>query len=310
MMLGSLSLLVGCWGSLFGGSTPGVVWLKAGPTAWFKAAPPPPKAETAVEPPEVKFVQVHPAMKEPGQFIRSRSQGRAVVLIHGYWLHLKKERVNRAIFKDWQGKKSALVNTLGKDADVFAFAYGQTVSVEEIADLRPLTEGIRRLRGLGYSQIVLVGHSAGGLVAREFVEDHPASGVTKVVQVCAPNGGSFYADIKLVPKNHQPFVSSLCKTSRDKCLRERAGKKVPAAVQFVCVITAEDLVVPCKCQWTPDLQDQGVPAVRINVGHRQVMRQTGAAQQLAEIIRRRETRWSMAQVAAARKELLKPKKTN
>ena len=36
----------------------------------------------------------------------------------------------------------------------------------------------------------LVGYSAGALIARYFVEDSPDYGVTKVIQVCAPNGGS------------------------------------------------------------------------------------------------------------------------
>jgi pimeloyl-ACP methyl ester carboxylesterase len=258
--------------------------------------------------PEVRFLQVYPAIEDPTQFTRSSGQRRAVVLIHGYWLHLKAEKVGKAIFKEWQEKDSVLVKTLGKDADVFAFAYGQTVEIEKIAGHKALADGIANLRKMGYTEIVLLGHSAGGLVAREFVEDHPGAGVTKVVQVCTPNGGCAYAEIKLVPKNHRAFLFSLGKAGREKCLRQRADKRIPASVQFVCIITAEDYVVPCKCQWTSDLQEQGVPAVRIDLGHRQVMRDTRAAKTLAEIIRQRQPRWSVTDVAAARKRFFNVKK--
>jgi pimeloyl-ACP methyl ester carboxylesterase len=272
----------------------------------------PPGAKRAkqgpVEAPETSFLQAYPALEDPARFIRSTDRRRAVVLIHGYWLHLKMENVVRAIFKDWQKKGSTLVTVLGKDSDVFAFAYGQTLPLEKIAGLKALADGVLRLRRLGYTEIVLVGHSAGGLVAREFIEDHPEAGVTKVVQVCSPNGGCAYAQIKLVPKNHRPFLDSLCKAGREKCLRERADKQIPSGVQFVCVITAEDFVVPCKCQWTGDLQAQGVPAVRIDLGHRQVMRDARAARQLAELIRQRQPRWSGAEVAAAQKDFFKVKK--
>jgi hypothetical protein len=76
------------------------------------------------------------------------------------------------------------------------------------------------------------------------------------------------------------------------------------------VITLDDLVVPCKCQWTPDLQKQGVPVFKIQLGHRQVMRKPLGATRIAEIIRERQRRWSASEVAAVRDELLKVKKVN
>jgi pimeloyl-ACP methyl ester carboxylesterase len=274
--------------------------------------PKPTPAKAAVEKPadkpETRFVQVHPARKEPEPFARSPGKRRAVVLIHGYWLHFNNNQVGRAILKDWQDKGSVLVTTLGKDSDVFAFAYGQTVPVEQVARLKALEDGVAALVRLGYTHIVLVGHSAGGLVAREFVEDQPRSGVTKVVQVCAPNGGTTYADARLVPKNQRRFVNSLSRAERKKCLVARAAKRIPGAVQFVCVVGIEDLVVPCRCQWTKDLQDQGIPAFRLVLGHRQAMRKRSAAQRLAEIVREPEPRWSADQVAEAARGILRAKK--
>jgi pimeloyl-ACP methyl ester carboxylesterase len=310
MMIRGLAFRVSCLGGLSVLALVIQASGESGPTAALGRLRAAPKDDGNAEHPEVKFLQVFPAIKNPARFMRSEGRHRAVVLIHGYWLHFKKENVARAFFKDWQGRRSLLVKALAKDSDVYAVAYGESVSVEEVADLPELGQGVARLRKLGYEQIVLVGHSAGGLVAREFVEDHPDAGVTKVIQVCAPNGGSIYADLKLIPKNQRLFVDSLCKAGRDKCLHLRAGKKIPPGVQFLCVLTIEDLVVPCRAQWTPDLQSQGVPVVRVDVGHRQVMRKRSSAQKIAELVRQRHTRWSKSEVAAVRDDLFKPKKAN
>src|SRR5207244_2414497 len=122
-------------------------------------------------------------------------------------------------------------------ADVFAFAYSQDVPLETVADGPGLRDGVRRLKALGYREIVLVGHSAGGLVARQFVEDYPGAGVTKVVQVCAPNGGSAWAKARMaVRKKQEAFLASLTRKDRRLSLHERAEKRIPADVEFVCVV--------------------------------------------------------------------------
>jgi pimeloyl-ACP methyl ester carboxylesterase len=256
---------------------------------------------------ETKFIQVHPALVDPSKPIKSKNHDRAVVLIHGYWLHVSKEEVPHAKFKPWQTAGSVLVSTLAKESDVFAFAYGQCVGVEDVAHHASLGAAVASLKKLGYKEIVLIGHSAGGLVARYFVEDFPDAGVTKVVQLCSPNGGCTYAEIKLIPKNQRPFLKSLTKTGREHCLQERAGKKFPAKVQIVCVVGADDALVSCACQWSQDLQDQGVPAVRFTTGHRLIVRKAAPAEKIAQIVREAYPRWDAKQVDAARKLFFKPK---
>src|ERR1035438_4804334 len=132
--------------------------------------------------------QVAPAPVD-GKWVRSPMQKRAVVLIHGYYFHFKDKNVPKAQPRPWQAADSSLVKELAKSSDVFVFAYGQNASVDTIVKQSKLSESVAQLRKLGYREIVLVGHSAGGLIARHFVEDHPDSGVTRVVQVCAPNAG-------------------------------------------------------------------------------------------------------------------------
>jgi pimeloyl-ACP methyl ester carboxylesterase len=180
--------------------------------------------------------------------------------------------------------------------------------VDEIADLPELRAGVGRLRQMGYREVVLVGHSAGGLVARRLVEDYPDAGVTKVVQVCAPNGGSGWARLQAVRRNQKPFVQSLTKEDRHRALRGRLDVGLPDGVEFVCLVgtmaLTGDGVVSCRSQWTADLQEQGVPAVALAVDHLSVVRTALGAARVAELVRAPQPRWSQAQVAAARKALL------
>lgn len=263
----------------------------------------------APAPVETRFVQVHPAPAEDGKFKRSPSQEQAVVLLQGLHVHpFSSASVLKPEFRGWQQAGSKLVETLSSSADVFAFAYGQNVAVEEIAGVPGLGDNIRRLRELGYTRVVLIGHSAGGLIARQFVEDHPNAGVTKVIQVCSPNGGCAMARFDTgVRKDQRSFLNSLTKESRAAFLKGRPDKKIPASVQFVCVVGEGagmgDYLVSNESQWPGDLQAQGIPAIALKTTHFTVMRSKTDAQKLAEILNQNQPRWDAAKVAVARKDL-------
>jgi hypothetical protein len=278
--------------------------------------------------PDARFAQLAPAYREGAAMRRSVAQPRAVVLVHGLRLHPFSGRgAARADWHNWQKTDSLLVRTLAVESDVFAFAYSQDVPLETIAEARALHEGIWRLRELGYRDIVLVGHSAGGLVARQFVEDYPQAGVTRVIQVCAPNGGSGWAWARMaVRKNQGPFLTSLTKKDRQASLRERAEKRIPAEIEFVCVVGLRsvsllapseapekasrgvlppgDGLVAAACQWTPDLQEQGIPAVPLVAGHTSVLHTQEGIATIARLVRQRIGRWDEAAVTAARVRIL------
>jgi pimeloyl-ACP methyl ester carboxylesterase len=217
-------------------------------------------------------------------------------------------QVLRTTFRDWQDDKSRLARELARQADVYAFAYAQDVAIEEVANGSGLTEHVGWLKKQGYREIVLVGHSAGALVARQFVEDRPDAGVTKVVQVCPPNGGSSWARVPLVRRNQFAFLQSLTKASRQKWLDLRKDKRIPAGVQFVCLIGTGagngDGVVHRTCQWTDELQAQGIPAVALDVTHPFAMRGSKGIEKIAELVKGDHPRWSKEQVEKARKEIL------
>ena len=243
-----------------------------------------------------------------GKWTRSPNQTRAVLLIQGFHYHLTNKSVPKAELRPWQKSDSPLVKELAKNADVFAFAYGQNVALDVIVKESKLRESVAQLRKLGYAEIVLVGHSAGGLIARHFVEDHPDSGVTKVIQVCSPNGGSPLAT-STVPKSQRVFVECLSVDGRRKCLELRGDKRIPEKVQFVCVIARSkktsdtDGVVPCGCQWTADLHKQGIPAACVVGGHREVVRDAKFAETLAGLVREKHDRWPAERIAKAKKEI-------
>lgn len=281
------------------------------------------------EPIDTRFAQVGPVHRESTPWVRSAEQSRAVVLIHGLKAHpFSSTKVTKAEWHSWQKPDSTLVKALEWDADVYAFAYGQNVAVDEIAGARGLGDGVARLKELGYGEIVLVGHSAGGIVARQFVEDHPKAGVTKVVQVCTPNGGSSWGRASVgVRQNQEAFLTSLTNQRREECCARRKDKKIPEHVEFVCLmghlqvelqrrIAEEEIVllagvnargdgiVSSARQWTPDLQEQGIPVTPIEAAHFSVMRGKAGADAIARLVREQHLRWQPEQIAAARKKLL------
>ena len=198
---------------------------------------------------------------------------------------------------------------LSYHADVFSFAYGQDAPVSRIVERSGLRADVARLKKEGYRDIVLVGHSAGGLIARQLVEDHPDCGVTKVIQVCTPNGGSPVAVVS-VPRNQQEFLACLTVKGRELALKERAGVRLPAGVQFACVVARwgstgdTDGLVPVPSQWTPDLRRQGVPAVLLQANHREAVRGARAVEVLGRVVREGQPRWSADQVRKAVKDIL------
>src|SRR5947199_4962219 len=88
---------------------------------------------------ESKFEQVAP-VPAGGEPARAPGRARAVVLIHGYRLHLHDRSVGRPEFRPWQRPGSALVKELAGDADVFAFAYGQNACLSDVVERSRLAE--------------------------------------------------------------------------------------------------------------------------------------------------------------------------
>lgn len=255
---------------------------------------------------ETMFVKVGPM---PGPAGRSPNQERAVVLIHGLGLHLiKKDRAYHPHLRSWQESDSKLVRRLAQDSDVYALAYAQFVTVETIASSLEVVKHLRSLKKAGYKQITLIGHSAGGLIARELVEDHPDLGVTRVIQVCSPNAGSGWAALKTARAAQLPFLTSLTRGSRERILETRAKKRIPDHVEFACVVGSCNLkgdgVVWSRSQWTEDLQSQGVPAFTLKATHWDAMSGTRAPELLAKLVLDPLPRWNATQVSEARKSIL------
>src|SRR5262249_11027470 len=137
------------------------------------------------------------------------------------------------------------------------------------------------VKDLGYSEVIVLGHSAGGLLARHFVEEHPRAGVKRVIQIAAPNGGTKLAawGVRLaqVPREQATFVESMSPAHRDAVLKSRESKQMPASIELVSVVTCTspkdrgDGAVNRQCQWPADLQGQGIPCVCVQGSHLEVL---------------------------------------
>ena len=236
-------------------------------------------------------------------------KSRAVVLVPGLWVHpLRPARAMLPELRAWQAPKSELVKALAGDSDVFAFAYAQTVPVDEVVRYPGLRDAVARLRKAGYKEVVLVGHSAGGIIARQFAEAHPDAGVTKVICVGAPFEGAGAAKLRVgYPKIQAGFVKSLAPAARAALAKANAHPPTDG-VEFACVVCKlkrleSDGVVTVQSQWPEDLRHAGVPAVLARVGHVEAMQSAESVRVIAELAREKLTRWSPEEVEKARRIL-------
>ncbi|MCU0705173.1 MAG: alpha/beta fold hydrolase [Fimbriiglobus sp.] len=235
---------------------------------------------------------------------------RAVLLVHGLLPRVwHPDRAEKPEAHEWQVKEARLVKAISDDADVYGFSYAQTRTVDEVALSRGLREGMGAIKAAGYKEIVLVGHSAGGLVCRRFVELFPDAGVTKVVAVAAPFGGSGWAKMPgfTLPKTQVPFIHSLSPEARETTARWREAK-VPSEVEFACVLCRAgrgdgDYVVGLRSQWPDDLQKVGVPVVLANCTHLEAMTCEPVAREVTRLVSGKVVRWDEDDVAKARRVL-------
>ena len=261
--------------------------------------PPPPAGPVVIE---TIFERVAPA----DAATRTRSGTRAVVLIHGLRAHPFSARNTRTAFlHDWQRADSTMVAELAPHADVYSFAYGQNGSISDVARSPGFASSIAALSDAGYTEVVLLGHSSGAVISREFVEEFPDAGVTKVVQVSPPNAGSYL--IHVTPDFHgtqNAFLSSILPDGRVT----PADRKIPDAVEMVVVIGdgfgIGDLAVRDEFQWPPDLQAQGIPALQLRTTHFTAMRSRRIVRQLVKLVTEPQPRWTKEQVDAARQDMV------
>lgn len=262
------------------------------------------------------FWQVAPEKSEKAWVVPtvSRERPRAVLLIPGLHVHpIWHSKATRPDRRSWQEPKSELVKELAKDFDVFAFAYAQTVPVDYVSQSPGLRDAVTLLRKAGYKEIVLIGHSAGGIIARQFVEQYPDWGVTKVIAVGSPFAGSEVAKVNVgYPKVQAPFVRSLTPEARTAATKMNSHP-LGMQVEFACVVcklkgVESDGLVFLRSQWPDDLQRFGVPAVLATVSHVVAMHHAETSKTIAKLAREKLTRWRPAEVEKAQTILFdKPK---
>jgi pimeloyl-ACP methyl ester carboxylesterase len=254
------------------------------------------------------FRQVAPNVGRPALANVARTKDRAVILLPGLKVHpFRPSLAARPDLHAWQEPNSELVKTLAKDSDVFAFSYAQITQLDAVAQCPALLDSVILLRTAGYKEIALVGHSAGGVIARLFAEAYPDSGVTKVVCVAAPHIGSELANLKGgYPRIQATFIQSLSPESRleaPPCLIEER-------IEVVCMVmklkrVEGDGLVALSSQWPEECRRQGIPAVRVLGSHFEAMISPQGVRAIGELVRDKLTRWTPEEVDRARKILFR-----
>ncbi|QEL17063.1 esterase/lipase family protein [Limnoglobus roseus] len=235
-----------------------------------------------------------------------KTKDKAAFLVHGLMLHpIKQEKSYKTELHDWQYAKAGLVQALASEFDVYAFSYAQTTAVDVVASTPGMRNHIKKLRRAGYKEIVLIGHSAGGIIIRQFAERYPDSGVTKVIEVAAPNFGSDLAMINVgLPKPQVQFIKSLAPPVRTAIALD--GPKLSSKLEICCVVCKlgglpHDTMVHLDSQWPADLQKQGVPATLVVINHFDAMKGPHAVQTISTLAKEKLVRWTPAQVEQGRR---------
>jgi hypothetical protein len=258
----------------------------------------------------VEFWGITPSVSMKQLPALERKHDRAVVLIHGLKVQVfSPERATHPDPHSFQKPRSELVKGLEESFDVFGVSYAQAGPVDWVAASPKLREGIKALRFAGYKEIVLVGHSAGGIVARKFVEMHPKAGVNKVIAVASPYLGSGWAKLpdQILPKSQMMFIHSLLPNHREECTRNCTAV-LPEDLQFACVVCKlprldSDTTVGIDSQWPKDLQKLGIPISLVNCNHFDAMKHEKAVQAIVELAKGKVVRWTPAETEKAQRIL-------
>jgi pimeloyl-ACP methyl ester carboxylesterase len=248
--------------------------------------------------PEVKEVDAKADFKP--------TKTRAIVLIHGLLPRpIRPELAHTPDPHSWQNRTGDLVKTLAEDFDVFGVSYAQTLPADLVPVSQKFRESIAVLNKLGYKDIVLVGHSAGGIIARHFVEMFPDAGVTKLITIATPHLGSGWTNVpsRLWPKSQVPFIESLSEGYRTVATRNAPPlPKNLEVLSIVCKLPRidSDTMVGVKSQWPTDFQQQGISAIVVRCNHFEAMKNTEVTKAIQTAARDRIVRWKPEDVEKAR----------
>jgi pimeloyl-ACP methyl ester carboxylesterase len=253
--------------------------------------------------------QVAPDAKtRPGWSNTQKIKDRAVLLVPGLKIHpLRPVLATRPDLHNWQEPNSDLVRTLAKDSDVYSFGYAQITALDVVAQSPGLRDAVANMQKAGYKEIVLIGHSAGGVISRLFVESNPECGVTKVITVAAPHIGSELANLKGgYPKVQATFIQSLAPEAR----MQAAPRRIDDKIEMACVVCKlkrvdGDGLVHISSQWPEECRKMGIPAVLVQGSHFEAMIGPGGVKAIGELAREKLTRWSTEEVDKARKVLFR-----
>ena len=216
-------------------------------------------AETAISNRMFSFAQLFAARFPELPLVRD-PQRTAVLLLHGYLC-------NRAVWR-------ALL-----ESGTLAGRNVATLDLEPIFGpieryAQVIHDAVERLRGTtGAAQVVLVGHSMGGLAIRAYLRKFGDAAIVKVITLATPHHGTIFGALGAGSNAKQMTVGS-------RYMRELGEAMSPAlARKFVCVASRDDnLIVPRSSPLLPGARQ----VLLERVGHLALIEDARAWQTLAE----------------------------
>jgi pimeloyl-ACP methyl ester carboxylesterase len=196
----------------------------------------------------------------------------------------------------------ALAEALPSDFQPWFFHYPSGSNIEEVA--RTLGQLVTQLRQQhGFDAFVLVAHSMGGLVSRQFLlgPDAPASrdAVTQFVSISTPWGGMASAE----QLAHSPEAAVQALAPPPALLQIASGgefiaslfyedpakrsvrRRLPEALDYQVLFSLNDAVVPVSSALRVEVQEEaGWRARALPYGHADILRSPEAASALNQIL--------------------------
>jgi pimeloyl-ACP methyl ester carboxylesterase len=170
----------------------------------------------------------------------AQSSGVPILLVHGFWCN---GAVWRALQRDWPEPGRALV-AVSLEPSYRSFT-------RQLDALGAAVQAVQRASG--QSQVLLIGHSMGGLLARAYADRQPQQ-IRGVVCVAAPHRGTWFGELIYGREYGPPSPRARWLQAYNLDTAERC--RVPS----VCLWTADDnIVIPAGNSRMADGDNRSVP---------------------------------------------------
>lgn len=173
-----------------------------------------------------------PFLKTPNYTKHADNSRLPVLFLHGYTEnHLTWSPLLRALAKEEKRRRYYTLWMRPANASILRFREQANKKIDAI------------LKETGHSQVILIGHSMGGIVARAVMVEYGQSRIARVITIATPHLGTSWSFIF-------PATPALQMQSRGPFLAALKDEGRQGSVPFLCIATVHDnIVAPFDQAW-------------------------------------------------------------